>query len=111
MAVLNNLLPGKAKALDNGTLEGDTDREWYGDPPSGLLQGVAVGVYEGVTNVDGVAALMPRSFNSLARPNVTENVHVESRRDRDGVPGAVLARLLLTVLIRLPQILQLKQQF
>lgn len=61
-----------------------------------------MGVNEGVTRVDGVAAVMPRSFSNLAKPKVTENVHVELRLDLSGVPGTVLALLLLTVLMRLP---------
>lgn len=79
-------------------------------PPSGLLHGVAVGVNEGVTRVEGVAAVIPRSFNNFAKPRVTENVQVELRRDLcAGVPGVVLARLLLTVLIRLPQTLEMDE--
>lgn len=105
-------LPGSPKAPENGATEGETERECdgvdRGDPPSGLLQGVAVGVNDGVTRVDGVAAVIPRSFNNLAKPKVTENVHVELRLDRNGVVGTVLARLLLTVLIRDPCMLKLK---
>lgn len=70
-----------------------------------------MGVNEGVTRVEGVAAVIPRSFSNLAKPKVTENVQVELRRDRcAGVPGVVLARLLLTVLIRLPRTLQMDER-
>lgn len=72
---------------------GDGDLECTGDP-SGLLAGVAVGVkllsHEGVFSTEAVAASMPRSFNSLASPNVIENVEHELRRLRPrGVLGAV----------------------
>lgn len=107
-----SFLPGSPKAPENGATDGETDRECegveFGEPPSGLLQGVAVGVNFGVTKVDGVAAMMPRSFSNFAKPKVTENVHVELRLEccNAGVPGVVLARLLLTVLMRLPCMLR-----
>lgn len=104
-------LPGSPKALENGANEGEADLECegveHGEPHSGLLQGVAVGVNDGVTRAEGEAAVIPRSFNSFAKPKVTENVQVELRLDkRAGVPGAVLAALLLTVLMRLPRTLK-----
>jgi hypothetical protein len=52
--------------------------------PSGLLQGVAVGLKllspHGVATQEGVTALIPRSLSILARPSVVEKVVVEFRR-------------------------------
>lgn len=77
--------PEEKSPKPTGLLSGEDGREG-GGVPSGLLQGVAVGVklrsLLGVVMQDGVTAFIPRSFNILARPRVVENVEVELRLER-----------------------------
>lgn len=99
--------------LDSGG--GEVDRVG-GGLASGLLHGVAVGVkfrsplgvatQDGVPTHDGVTALIPLSFNILARPSVVENVDVELRRlSVRGVLMPEFMPLLGAVATRLPTML------